>query len=167
MLAQRLAPAELDSARLGGFQAGVDAFHNDGLFEFSHRHEDAKLKTSSGVVVAGVDSLRRANERDTMRPEFGADLRQVRQATPEPVELEANNGIELAASNLIHQFLEARAGELRAADHVRILGNPLPPSPLAVFPKFQELGVMALQAGTHSGVNCDSHDFGVLKLVVW
>ena len=93
-------PPQADASRLGCPQSRIDPFADYFPLELRHGHQDAQLQPACRVVVARVDPLTCADERDAMRRQLCHELRQMRQAATKPVQLVNCDCIDAALSRI-------------------------------------------------------------------
>ena len=71
--------SQSDATALGSPEASVDSLSDQAAFTFGHRHEEIQLNPPYWVVVAGVDTLRGADQRDSKPLQLVEDQGQVGQ----------------------------------------------------------------------------------------
>lgn len=75
------------------------------------------------------------------------------------VQFEAQNNVDLTASNLGHQAIEPPATTLRPRGRIHHFFHVLPPSALAILAKLLKLAVVRLSIGRDSRVDLNPHDW--------
>jgi hypothetical protein len=71
--------SQSDTTALGSPKASVESLSDQAALEFSHAHKDAQLEPPYWVVVAGVDTLGGADQRDSKPLQLVEDQGQVGQ----------------------------------------------------------------------------------------
>jgi hypothetical protein len=90
------------AASAHGPQTFAGAFRDQPPLEFRDSSQDRHLKPSGRVVGRSVDSLRSADQRNTGSLKLSDSQSQMRQASPESVELHDRHPCEPTISSMLH-----------------------------------------------------------------
>jgi hypothetical protein len=111
---------------------------------------------SCGVLLARVDRLGSADERDAVGVEFEDHLRQMRKAAAKPIKFHAKDNVNLALAHSRHEPIKASPRKLSAGNRIAIFGRYAPIFTLAVVLQFDALRVGALIIGRDAIVKGDT-----------
>jgi hypothetical protein len=111
---------------------------------------------SCGVLLARVDRLGSADERDAVGVEFEDHLRQMRKAAAKPIQFHAKDNVNLPLAHSRHEPIKASPRKLRAGNSIAIFGGYAPTLTLAVVLQFEALRVGDLIVGRDATVEGDA-----------
>src|SRR4029077_6415556 len=129
---------------------------NQRALEFRHRYQDVHDQPSCGVLLARVDRLGSADERDAVGVEFEDHLRQMGEAAAKPIKLHAQDNVNLPLAHSRHEPIKASPRKLPAGNRIAIFGGYAPTLTLAVVLQFEALRVGALVVGRDAIVKGDT-----------
>ena len=123
---------------------------------FRHRYQDVHDQPSCGVLLARVDRLGGADERNAVGVEFEDHLRQMRKAAAKPIEFHTKDNVDLPLAHSRHEPIKASSRKLRAGNRIAIFGGYAPALTLAVVLQFEALRIGALIVGRDAIIEGDT-----------
>src|SRR5436190_9733005 len=103
MLGKPFGPAQFDPSGLGSLEPSRYALSNNRPLKLHNGHEDIQLQLARRIAATRIDPLTRTDQRNPMRAQFSHDLSQVRETSPQALQLETDHHVELAAPHLRHE----------------------------------------------------------------